>query len=102
MFLVQNDPAAPAPWAHKITEEMEESLFALKLGDHPPLALRTQLPPSLANASAAFSALPVERLTYEGAFPVSRLTAADPRLGAATFFVPFCTKTFAKTGSGQI
>ena len=59
---------------------MEEALFALKIGGKP-VALRTQLPPPLANGSAATDALPVRRLTYEGAFPVSRLTAHDDRFG---------------------
>ena len=78
---IQNDPAAPAPWDHKVTEEMEEALFALRIGGNKPVALRTQLPPPLANASAAVRALPVRQLTYGGAFPASRLTARDPRLG---------------------
>jgi hypothetical protein len=32
---LQNDPAAPVPWNHKVTEEMEEALFALKVGGKP-------------------------------------------------------------------
>ena len=79
-LVFNNDPAAPAPWAHKVTEEMEEALFALKVSDKA-LALRTQLPPSLANVTA-LADLPVEELTYEGAFPVSRLTARDKRFGS--------------------
>jgi uncharacterized protein (DUF608 family) len=78
-LIFNNDPAAPTPWAHKITEEMEEALFALKVGGKA-LALRTQFPPSFANVSALVE-LPVRQLTYEGAFPVSRLTPQDERFG---------------------
>jgi uncharacterized protein (DUF608 family) len=75
-----NGPEAPDGWNHKVTAQMEDSLFAVSLGGtEPPILLRTQLPPSLANDSAA-AQMVVDQLTYEGAFPVSRLTAADRRL----------------------
>jgi uncharacterized protein (DUF608 family) len=71
-----NGPEAPNGWDRKVTALMEEALFAVSVDKQRTIALRTQLPSSLQGSAVD----PVQQLTYEGAFPVARLTAADSRL----------------------